>query len=119
MVRLSDDGVDIGGGKTRMEVAYGSGDGDDEAQAIVAKKEATLGAVFDQSYRPWGGELGPRWVRNYAIFRHHVYGLFRGTGHRHYHPMVKLTILIILLFSLLPVLMLFLASLSGGGELGD
>ena len=52
MVRLSDDGVDIGGGKTRMEVAYGSGDGDDEALAIVAKKEATLGAVFDQSYRP-------------------------------------------------------------------
>ena len=102
-----------------MEAAFGSGDGDDETQAIVAKKEATLGAVFEQSYRPWDGELGPRWVRNYAIFRHHVYGLFRGTGHRHYHPMVKLTILTILLFSLLPVLMLFLASLSGGGELGD
>jgi len=116
---LTDDGIDIGGGKTRMEVAYGSGDGDEEAQAIVAKREATLGAIFEQSYRPWEGELGPRWVRNYAIFRHHVYGLFRGTGHRHYHPMVKLIILVILLFSLMPILMLFLASLSVGGEMAD
>ena len=112
---MSDDDIDIGGSKTRMEVAYGAGDGDDEAKAIVASKEAELGAIFEQSYRPWDGDLGPRWVRNYAIFRHHVYGLFRGTGHRHYHPMVRLTIFVILLFSLLPVLMLFLASLSSDG----
>ena len=116
---MSDDGVDIGGGKTRMEVAYGAGDGDDEARATVAQKEAELGSIFEQSYRPWDGELGPRWVRNYAIFRHHVYGLFRGSGHRYYHPMVRLTIFVILLFSLLPVLMLFLASLSSDGFMAD
>ena len=116
---MSEDGIDIEGHKTRMEVAYGAGDGDDEARAVVASKEAELGSIFEQSYRPWDGELGPRWVRNYAIFRHHVYGLFRGTGHRHYHPMVKLTIFVILLFSLLPVLMLFLASLSSDGFMTD
>ena len=33
-----------------MEVAYGSGDGDDEAQAIVAKKEATLGAAVSYTH---------------------------------------------------------------------
>ena len=67
---MSNDGIDIEGGKTRMEVAYGAGDGDDEAKAIVASKEAELGTIFEQSYRPWDGELGPRWTRNYAIFRH-------------------------------------------------
>ena len=85
----------------------------------MAKSEAHVGTLFEQTYRPWDGELGPRWVRNYAIFRHHVYGLFRGTGHRHYHPMVKLSIFVILLYSLLPVLMLFLASLSPDGFMSD
>ena len=116
---MTEDSIDIEGQKTRMEVAYGAGDGDDEAKAVVARTEAELGSIFEQSYRPWDGELGPRWVRNYAIFRHHVYGLFRGTGHRYYHPMVRLAIFVILLYSLLPVLMLFLASLSSDGFLTD
>ena len=55
-----------------MEVAFGAGDGDDEATAVVAKAEASLGTIFNQSYRPWEGKLGPRWMRNYAIYRHHV-----------------------------------------------
>ncbi|SVB37053.1 uncharacterized protein METZ01_LOCUS189907, partial [marine metagenome] len=29
-----------------MEVAYGAGDGDDEARATVAHKEAELGSIF-------------------------------------------------------------------------
>ena len=119
MTKLPDEDLDFEGSKTRMEVAYGAGDGDEDAKAIVAKSEAHVGTLFEQSYRPWDGELGPRWTRNYAIFRHHVYGLFRGTGHRHYHPMVRLSIFVILLYSLLPVLMLFLASLSGDGFLND
>ena len=102
-----------------MQACRAAGDGDDEAKAVVARTEAELGSIFEQSYRPWDGELGPRWVRNYAIFRHHVYGLFRGTGHRYYHPMVRLAIFVILLYSLLPVLMLFLASLSSDGFLTD
>ena len=96
-----------------MEAAFGSGDGDEEATAVVAKSEASLGQIFEQTYRPWDGELGPRWMRNYAIFRHHVYGVFTSKGHRQYHPMVRLLILIIFLASLTPIPMLFLSSLIG------
>ncbi len=96
-----------------MEAAFGSGDGDEEATAGVAKSEASLGQIFEQKYRPWNGILGPRWMRNYAIFRHHVYGVFTSKGHRQYHPMVRLLILIIFLASLTPIPMLFLSSFTG------
>ena len=33
-------------GQTRMEVAYGSGDGDDDAQADVARK-ASMGVLYE------------------------------------------------------------------------
>ena len=107
--------LDIGSGQTRMEVAYGAGDGDDDAKAVVARK-ASLGILFEQIYRPWNGNLGPRWVRNYAIFRHHVYGIFRGKGHRHYNPFVRLAILVIFLSSLTPIAMIFLSVTLSGGE---
>ena len=77
------------------------------------RSQASLGQIFEQKYRPWDGELGPRWMRNYAIFRHHVYGVFTGKGHRQYHPMVRLLILIIFLASLTPIPMLFLSSFIG------
>jgi ABC-type transport system involved in multi-copper enzyme maturation permease subunit len=96
-----------------MDAAFGSGDGDEEATAVVAKSQASLGQIFEQTYRPWDGELGPRWMRNYAIFRHHVYGVFTSKGHRQYHPMVRLLILIIFLASLTPIPMLFLSSFIG------
>tara|TARA_B100000287_G_C20650952_1_gene786884 strand:- start:193 stop:1200 length:1008 start_codon:yes stop_codon:yes gene_type:complete len=108
-----EDQVDIGGGQTRMEAAFGAGDGDDEATAVVAKSQSSLGQIFEQKYRPWEGDLGPRWMRNYAIYRHHVYGVFTSKGHRQYHPMVRLLILVIFLTSLTPVPMLFLSSLIG------
>jgi ABC-type transport system involved in multi-copper enzyme maturation permease subunit len=57
-------------------------------------------------------------MRNYAIFRHHVYGLITSKGHRNYHPMIRLLILVILLVSLSPVPMLFLSSLIGGEDGG-
>tara|TARA_B100000902_G_scaffold99150_1_gene101564 strand:- start:27484 stop:28509 length:1026 start_codon:yes stop_codon:yes gene_type:complete len=101
--------LDIASGQTRMEAAYGSGDGDDDAKAVVARK-ASLGVLFEQVYRPWDGELGPRWVRNYAIFRHHVYGIFSSKGHRYYNPFVRLSILVIFLSSLTPIAMIFLSS---------
>ena len=113
------DELDIAGGVTRMESAFGSGDGDQDAQATVAQKAEIKGAIFEQSYRPWRGKLGPRWVRNYSIYRHHVYGLFTSKGHRHYPIMVRLTILGIFLFSLSPVAMLFLASMGGNGDFGE
>ena len=78
-----------------MEAAFGAGDGDDEATAVVSKGQASMGQIFEQKYRPWEGKLGPRWMRNYAIYRHHVYGIFTSKGHRQYHPMVRLMILVI------------------------
>tara|TARA_Y100000768_G_scaffold175276_1_gene131220 strand:- start:3927 stop:4895 length:969 start_codon:yes stop_codon:yes gene_type:complete len=98
-----------------MEAAFGAGDGDDEATAVVSKGQASLGQIFEQKYRPWEGKLGPRWMRNYAIYRHHVYGIFTSKGHRQYHPMVRLMILVIFLASLTPIPMLFLSSLTGDG----
>ena len=77
-------------GQTRLDAAYGSGDGDEQSipSASVAggtkqHEQAYLGTVFDQSYQSWGGSLNPRWARNWAILRHHVYGLF-SKGHRPY-----------------------------------
>ncbi|MEO2208869.1 MAG: ABC transporter permease [Candidatus Poseidoniia archaeon] len=110
--------MDLGSGQTRMEVAFGAGDGDEDASAVVAQR-ASLGILFEQIYRPWDGELGPRWVRNYAIFRHHVYGLFTSKGHRYYHPFVRLTIVVIMLASLTPIAMIFLSSTIAGSGAGS
>ena len=108
---MSDDLIDLDGGQTRMEAAYGSDDGDEDLFAITAKREASVGAIFEQNYRPWEGDFGPRWVRNYAIFRHHVFGLFRSKGHRSYNPFVRLTILVIFIGAISPIAMLFFSSL--------
>ena len=110
--------VDSELGQTRMEVAYGAGDGDDDAKAVVARK-ASMGVLYEQIYRPWNGQLGPRWVRNYAIFRHHVYGIFSSKGHSHYNPFVRLSILVIFLTSLTPIAMIFLSVTISGGEGSD
>ena len=52
MKKLPED-LDIEGTRTRMEGAYGAGDGDEDAKAIVAKSEAHIGTLFEQTYRPW------------------------------------------------------------------
>ena len=101
-------------GVTRMEAAFGSGDGDEDATAVVAQTGSIEGGtIFDQIYRPWRGHLGPRWVRNYAIYRHHVYGIISSKGHRHYHPFVRLALLAILISSMAALGFLLLASLIG------
>ena len=101
-------------GVTRMEAAFGSGDGDEDATAVVAQSGSIEGGtIFDQIYRPWRGNLGSRWVRNYAIYRHHVYGIISSKGHRHYHPFVRLALLAILISSMAALGFLLLASLIG------
>ena len=60
-------------GKARMEAAYGSGAGEGQGMAMVAQSATVeAGTIFHQVYRPWRGNLNPRWVRNWSIFRHHV-----------------------------------------------
>ena len=69
-------------GKARMEAAYGTDEGEGQNVAIVAQSASVeAGTIFHQIYRPWRGVLNPRWVRNWSILRHHVYGLFT-KGHR-------------------------------------
>ena len=59
-------------GQSRMDAAWGS---DSSDVATVAKPVAQTGQVFEQVYVPWQGKLNPRWMRNWAIFRHHVLGI--------------------------------------------
>jgi len=102
-----------------MEAAFGAGDGDEDATAVVAQPVAQIGGgtIFHQVYRPWSGDLGPRWMRNWAILRHHVYGLFTSKGHRRYHPFVRLLILGITIGSLGAVGFAFIGSITGAEEL--
>ncbi|MEC7097747.1 MAG: hypothetical protein VXW70_06040, partial [Candidatus Thermoplasmatota archaeon] len=68
-------------GQGRMDAAWGSKDGDESSTAQVTNNTASVGYVFEQIYKPWNGALNPRWMRNWAILRHHVLGIFR-KGHR-------------------------------------
>lgn len=104
-------------GQARMEAAYGAGDGDEDGTAIVAQPGAVAaGTIFHQVYRPWRGQLNSRWVRNWSILRHHVYGIFR-KGHRPWPLYTKVLIVIVTMGALLPVITMFLGRLSGSEEL--
>ncbi len=109
-------------GKSRLEAAYGSGDGD-EQQGLAAvaggtkqHDQAQLGTIFEQKYRPWRGDLNPRWARNWSILRHHVYGLF-SKGHRPYGWATRLILLSVFLMSLGDLAMSFLSSIIAETEM--
>ena len=104
-------------GVTRMEAAFGSGDGDENAFAAVSQGQVEAGTIFNSVYRPWRGTLGPRWARNYAIYRHHVYGIVTSKGHRYYHPFIRLAVLFILISSMSTLGFLILGSLIGEPEI--
>lgn len=100
-------------GKARMEAAYGTGEGEGQGMAMVAKSATVeAGTIFHQIYRPWRGNLNPRWVRNWSILRHHVYGLF-SKGHRPWPVTTKLLVVIVLFGSLLPIISMAMATLTG------
>ena len=100
-------------GKARMEAAYGTGEGEGQGTAMVAQSvTADAGTIFHQIYRPWRGNLNPRWVRNWSILRHHVYGLF-SKGHRPWPISTKLIVVLVLFGSLLPILSMAMSILTG------
>ena len=100
-------------GKARMEAAYGAGDGEGQGMAMVAQSATVeAGTIFHQVYRPWRGKLNPRWVRNWSIFRHHVYGLF-SKGHRPWPMTTKLVVVLVLFGSLLPIVTMAMSVLTG------
>ena len=51
---MSDDLIDLDGGQTRMEAAYGSDDGDEDLFAITAKRGGFCGCNFRAKLSPMG-----------------------------------------------------------------
>jgi len=90
-------------GQGRMDAAWGSTAGDEDLSAPVANTPKAGGEIFSQEYKPWNGELNPRWMRNWAILRHHLLGIFK-KGHRPWGMPTRLFILVV-----------FIASLSNAG----
>ena len=99
-----------------MDAAWGSKDGDESTTAQVTNNTASVGYVFEQIYKPWNGTLNPRWMRNWAILRHHVLGIFR-KGHRPWSLPTKLFIVVVFIASLADVGLTLLAALIGSPEL--
>lgn len=101
-------------GRGRMEAAFGTGDGDETATAQVAQvsSEVQTGTIFHQVYRPWRGKLNSRWVRNWAILRYHIYGLF-SKGHKPWPVMTKLILFGVLITSIGDLLMLTVGAATG------
>ena len=103
-------------GQGRMDAAWGSQDGDDSGTAQVSSNTASVGYVFEQIYKPWNGTLNPRWMRNWAILRHHVLGIFR-KGHRPWGLPTKLFMVLVFIASLGDVGLTLLSALIGSPEL--
>ena len=103
-------------GQSRMDSAWGSGGGDEEVSASVAQATVESGQIFEQIYQPWRGILNPRWMRNWAILRHHLLGVVK-KGHRPWGIFTRLALLVILLASCSDVLLTLLAGVIGESEL--
>ena len=104
-------------GKGRMETAWGSSEGDEDlTQKDNSTAAGQTGQIFKQIYTPWNGSLGSRWIRNWAIFRHHVFGIF-AKGHRPWNWPTKLFIVVVILGSLTGAALNLLSSLIGESEL--
>ena len=103
-------------GQSRMDSAWGSGGGDEDVSASVAQTTVESGQIFEQVYQPWRGILNPRWMRNWAILRHHLLGVVK-KGHRPWGIFIRLALLIILLASCSDVLLTLLAGVIGESEL--
>ena len=102
-------------GQGRMDVAWGANKGDETEHELATARTVGAGQVFEQKYTPWSGELNPRWMRNWAILRHHLLGIVK-KGHRPWTVPTRLFILIAFLASLSDAGMTLLAGLVGSSE---
>ena len=102
-------------GQGRMDVAWGANTGDETAEDMAQASTASSGQIFEQTYTPWRGTLNPRWMRNWAILRHHLLGIFR-KGHRPWTMPTRIFILIAFLASLSDAGMTLLSGLVGSAE---
>ena len=103
-------------GQGRMDAAWGSSEGDEDLSAQVSPSKDTTGFVFEQVYQPWNGTLNPRWMRNWAILRHHVAGIFK-KGHRPWSIPTRLFLVVVFIASLADVGLTLLSALIGSAEL--
>jgi len=101
-------------GQARLESAWGAQTGDEDPDALVAQP-AQAGEIFEQRYTSWNGTLNPRWTRNWAIFRHHLLGIFK-KGHRPWSTPTRLFILIAFLGSLTDGAMTLLSGIVADAE---
>jgi ABC-type transport system involved in multi-copper enzyme maturation permease subunit len=102
-------------GQGRMDVAWGSNTGDESDVDLAQAQTAQSGQIFEQHYTPWTGTLNPRWMRNWAILRHHLLGIFK-KGHRPWTMPTRIFILIAFLASLSDAGMTLLAGIVGSSE---
>ncbi|MCH1540861.1 MAG: ABC transporter permease [Candidatus Poseidonia sp.] len=103
-------------GQARMEVAWGSSTGDEteaEATASLAKKS---GEIFEQQYTSWNGTLNGRWMRNWAILRHHLLGIFK-KGNRPWGMPTRIFLLIAFIIALSDAALVLVSSLIGSPEI--
>ena len=96
-------------GQSRMDSAWGS---ESDSVASVARPSTQTGQVFEQVYKPWNGTLNPRWMRNWAIFRHHLLGIFR-KGHRPWGVPTKLFLIFVFIASMTDVALTLLFAILG------
>ena len=103
-------------GQTRMDSAWGSQTGDEDVHAKVTQASVDAGQIFEQEYKPWDGTLNPRWMRNWAILRHHLLGIvFK--GHRPWGVITRIVLLLIFLGSLSSAAMVLLSGVVGDSTL--
>ncbi|MDP6234527.1 MAG: ABC transporter permease subunit [Candidatus Poseidoniaceae archaeon] len=99
-------------GKVRLEAAWGSTEGDEDLTVNQKPKTKNEGHVFEQQYKPWNGQLNPRWMRNWSILRHHLLGIFK-KGHRPWGVPIRLYLLVVFVASLTDVGMTLISGLVG------
>ena len=103
-------------GQTKMQAAWSADSGDEETSAKVAS--SPQGQIFEQIYSPWEGTLNPRWMRNWAILRHHILGIFK-KGHRPWNIPTRLFIFFVVIASMTDVALALLFGMIGEPTLYD
>ena len=97
-------------GQTKMQAAWSTNNDIENNEAQVATTQQ--GQIFEQIYRPWEGQLNPRWMRNWSILRHHILGIFK-KGHRPWNIPTKLFIFFVIIASMTDVAMALLFGMIG------
>lgn len=115
MILARDDASAPVTGKTRLQAAWGSSTGDEVEDMGMAALPKT-GEIFHQDYKPWTGTLNPRWMRNWAILRHHLFGIFR-KGYRPWGMPTRIFLVIVFIASLTDAALTILSGILGSSEL--